>query len=207
MNGYIVNFAGSKPRLINNLNPLKPALRELNASLQQIEFHAAPPTYIQIRPKRCYATMENRNFDVRQSLGRRCVLEYHRLHETPELEISFKKVKTIIERMANDEAWRKNVTDVRNWLEFGALEKHRFDASPKRYYDDSQGLSGGEKAKLAYTIPGVSHRISIWQLTRKDINQNPSVLWWWMRPSVKLTRKTPCLRWNYSNNSTCSSWW
>ena len=44
------------------------------------------------------------------------------------------------------------MTDVRNWLEFGAIEKHRLDESPKRYYDDSQGLSGGEKAKLAYTI-------------------------------------------------------
>ena len=54
--------------------------------------------------------------------------------------------------MTNDEVWRKKVTDVRNWLEFGAIEKHRFDDSPKRYYDDSQGLSGGEKAKLAYTI-------------------------------------------------------
>lgn len=147
----IVNFAGFEASLDKQFKSIKASIKELNASLQQIEFHAAPPTYIQIDHKDVRDHGESGISMFRQSL-RDVFSNITRLHETPELEISFKKVKTIIERMANDEAWRKKVTDVRNWLEFGALEKHRFDASPKRYYDDSQGLSGGEKAKLAYTI-------------------------------------------------------
>ena len=44
------------------------------------------------------------------------------------------------------------VTDVRNWLEFAAIERFRADDRERQYYVDSQSLSGGEKAKLAYTI-------------------------------------------------------
>jgi uncharacterized protein YPO0396 len=41
---------------------------------------------------------------------------------------------------------------VRNWLEFAASERYRADEQERQYYEDSQSLSGGEKAKLAYTI-------------------------------------------------------
>jgi uncharacterized protein YPO0396 len=69
-----------------------------------------------------------------------------------ELEASFKKIKQIIEELASNENWRKKVTDVRNWLEFAADERYRDDNTQRQYYVDSQSLSGGEKAKLAYTI-------------------------------------------------------
>lgn len=147
----IVNFAGFEASLDKQFKAIKASIKELNESLQQIEFHSTPPTYIQIYHKDVRDHGESGITMFRQSL-REVFSNITRLHETPELEVSFKKVKVIIERMTTDEAWRKKVTDVRNWLEFGAIEKHRLDASPKRYYDDSQGLSGGEKAKLAYTI-------------------------------------------------------
>jgi len=44
------------------------------------------------------------------------------------------------------------VTDVRNWLDFSAQELYREDDTLKNYYSDSSGKSGGQKAKLAYTI-------------------------------------------------------
>ncbi len=44
------------------------------------------------------------------------------------------------------------MTDVRNWLEFSAEERYREDDTIKNYYSDSAGKSGGQKAKLAYTI-------------------------------------------------------
>ena len=147
----IVNFASFETSLDRQFNGIKASIKELNESLQQIEFHTTPPTYIQIDYKEIRDHGESGVTMFRQSL-RNVFSNLHKLHEPQELEESFKKVKTIIERMTNDEVWRKKVTDVRNWLEFGAIEKHRFDDSPKRYYDDSQGLSGGEKAKLAYTI-------------------------------------------------------
>ena len=48
--------------------------------------------------------------------------------------------------------WTAKVTDVRNWLEFAAEERYREDDTQKAYYSDSSGKSGGQKAKLAYTI-------------------------------------------------------
>ena len=69
-----------------------------------------------------------------------------------ELEKSFKRIQKIIEELSNNESWRKKVTDVRNWLEFAAIERFRADDTERQYYMDSQSLSGGEKAKLAYTI-------------------------------------------------------
>jgi uncharacterized protein YPO0396 len=41
---------------------------------------------------------------------------------------------------------------VRHWLSFAAIERYRADDSEKHYYSDSSGKSGGQKAKLAYTI-------------------------------------------------------
>ena len=147
----IVNFASFETSLDKQFKAIKASLQELNDSLKQIEFHAAPPTYIQIDSKDIRDHGDTGVTMFRQSL-REVFSNLQTLREPQELEASFKKVKAIIERMTTDEAWRRRVTDVRNWLEFGAIEKHRLDESPKRYYDDSQGLSGGEKAKLAYTI-------------------------------------------------------
>ncbi len=147
----IVNFASFEASLDKQFKAIKSSVRELNESLKEIEFHSTPPTYIQIDHKEIRDHGESGITMFRKSL-RDVFSNIHKLHEPAELEESFKKVKGIIERMTSDEPWRKKVTDVRNWLEFGALEQHRLDDSPKRYYDDSQGLSGGEKAKLAYTI-------------------------------------------------------
>ena len=147
----IVNFASFETSLDKQFKAIKANLKELNDSLKQIEFHTTPPTYIQIDAKELRDHGDAGIAQFRQSL-REVFANVSQIYDPPELEISFRKVKTIIERLTSDESWRRKVTDVRNWLEFGALENHRFDDSPKRYYDDSQGLSGGEKAKLAYTI-------------------------------------------------------
>ncbi|PID57764.1 hypothetical protein CSB45_05935 [candidate division KSB3 bacterium] len=147
----IVNFASFETSLDKQFKAIKTGIRELNACLREIEFHSTPPTYIQIDDKEIRDRGESGVTMFRQSL-RDVFSRLRQLHEADALEESFMKVKAIIERMTHDESWRQKVTDVRNWLEFGAIEKHRLDDSPKRYYDDSQGLSGGEKAKLAYTI-------------------------------------------------------
>ncbi len=41
---------------------------------------------------------------------------------------------------------------MRNWLDFAASERSKANNSEKNHYSDSSGLSGGQKAKLAYTI-------------------------------------------------------
>jgi uncharacterized protein YPO0396 len=41
---------------------------------------------------------------------------------------------------------------VRNWFDFAAVETDDATETERSYFDDSAGQSGGEKAKLAFTI-------------------------------------------------------
>lgn len=147
----IVNFASFEASLDRQFKAIKESIKELNESLRQIQFHTTPPTYIQLDYKEVRDAGETGVSAFRHAL-RDVFANVSRLHDPQEVEISYHKIKTIVEDLMRDDAWRRKVTDVRNWLEFGAIEKHRLDDTPKQYYDDSQGLSGGEKAKLAYTI-------------------------------------------------------
>ena len=59
-----------------------------------------------------------------------------------------------MERLGDKErtTWRNKVIDVRNWYDFAALELERETDATCSCYDGSSGQSGGEKAKLAFTI-------------------------------------------------------
>ncbi len=48
--------------------------------------------------------------------------------------------------------WKRRVTDVRNWLEFAISEKDRQTGKEVNYVAQSSGRSGGQKAKMAFTI-------------------------------------------------------
>jgi uncharacterized protein YPO0396 len=67
-------------------------------------------------------------------------------------EISFQRIRALIERFEQEERWTNKVSDVRYWLDFAAEERYREDDKEKNFYSDSSGKSGGQKAKLAYTI-------------------------------------------------------
>ncbi|MFC8921205.1 ATP-binding protein [Cellulosimicrobium sp. NPDC057127] len=78
-------------------------------------------------------------------------------------EERFLRVKALVERFRGregmtdlDEAWRRRVTDVRNWFVLSASERSRADDSEHEHYSDSGGKSGGQKEKLAYTILAAS---------------------------------------------------
>jgi uncharacterized protein YPO0396 len=146
----IFDIANFKTSLENKESIILESIEEINASLRDINFNAHPQTYIEldIHKSRDVAVR-----DFRQLL-RDAMPDPTKLirNEDSELEASFIRIKTIIEELSNNEVWRKKVTDVRNWLEFAAIERYRTDNQQRQYYVDSQSLSGGEKAKLAYTI-------------------------------------------------------
>ncbi|HVL84862.1 MAG TPA: ATP-binding protein [Pseudonocardia sp.] len=78
-------------------------------------------------------------------------------------EQRFLDVARIIERFRGrpghadaDKAWTRRVTDVRNWFTFSASERHRDTDEEWEHYRDSDGKSGGQKEKLAYTILAAS---------------------------------------------------
>ena len=78
-------------------------------------------------------------------------------------EQRFLDVQHIIERFRGrdghtdtDRAWTRRVTDVRNWFTFSASERDRGSDEEFEHYRDSDGKSGGQKEKLAYTILAAS---------------------------------------------------
>ena len=78
-------------------------------------------------------------------------------------EQRFLDVKRMIERFRgregyaeSDKAWTRRVTDVRNWFVFSASERDLATDEEWEHYSDSDGKSGGQKEKLAYTILAAS---------------------------------------------------
>jgi uncharacterized protein YPO0396 len=78
-------------------------------------------------------------------------------------EQRFQDVQRIIERFRgrdghadSDRTWTRRVTDVRNWFTFSASERDRETDAEWEHYRDSDGKSGGQKEKLAYTILAAS---------------------------------------------------
>jgi len=68
-----------------------------------------------------------------------------------ELDRAYNRIKALIQHFDDDPNWMRRVIDVRRWRVFAA---EQLDASGRQvdYYSDSSGKSGGQKAKLAYTI-------------------------------------------------------
>lgn len=78
-------------------------------------------------------------------------------------EQRFEEVKRIIERFRGridhadaDKAWTAKVTDIRNWFTFAGSEQDKVSGAEYEHYRDSDGKSGGQKEKLAYTILAAS---------------------------------------------------
>ncbi len=146
----IFDIANFKTGLDNQETLIREGIETINQSLRNIDFGTNPVTYIQLD---MHLTRDQAVREFKQLL-RQAMPDPGKLvlGDDKELEASFKRIKRIIEELSANELWRKKVTDVRNWLEFGAIERFRSDDQEFKYYVDSQSLSGGEKAKLAYTI-------------------------------------------------------
>jgi uncharacterized protein YPO0396 len=119
----------------------------LNLSLQKLEYR--PGTHIRLEPRPV------RDADIRdfQTRLRQCV--EGSFADTPEAnEARFVQIKELILRLRDDEdrVWRDKVTDVRRWFDFVAAVISRQTGKTDSVYQDSSGQSGGEKAKLAFTI-------------------------------------------------------
>lgn len=123
-------------------------ISQLNQSLQYIPY--SDDSIIQLKMARTKDT------DVRdfQNMLKNSVKGQLESAQQLDLEESYHRVKAIIDRLKRDEKWARKVTDVRNWADFFAAESYIGSDQQKNYYSDSSGLSGGQKAKLAFTILG-----------------------------------------------------
>lgn len=131
--------------LEKQVSEYRESIAVLNESLRTIAYTSA--TYILLTAD------ANRDVDIQgfRSALRSCIPDVgQRSAETNEL--SFQRIRALIDRFDKEERWAAKVTDVRNWLDFAAEERYEADGAVKNYYSDSSGKSGGQKAKLAYTI-------------------------------------------------------
>ena len=117
----------------------------LNAALKSIEY--SPRTYITIR-----ATQTN-DADVRNFRGRlKSCLEYGLAPDGSARENAFRRISDLIGLFREKPDWSIKVTDTRNWLAFAVEERDRETGQQENIYEDTSGKSGGQKAKLAFTI-------------------------------------------------------
>ncbi len=77
------------------------------------------------------------------------------LDETQRLEL-YKKIREIVTRFVAEPEWMARVADSRLWLEFYTDEHRRADGVVINSMGSSTGKSGGQKAKMAFTILAAS---------------------------------------------------
>ncbi|MEO6597467.1 MAG: SbcC/MukB-like Walker B domain-containing protein [Planctomycetota bacterium] len=150
----INSMAALQAHLQRRRHDIEEKTRTINVSLGAIEYDRTLGTFIELASLPA-ADAEVRDF---QSELRACISGSA---EDGELytEQKFLQVKQLVGRMMGregqsdqDARWTLKVTDVRNWFEFGAVERWRADGTEREFYRDSSGKSGGQKEKLAYTI-------------------------------------------------------
>jgi uncharacterized protein YPO0396 len=150
----IQEIAGLSAELRKQDQLIRDRVATINRSLAAIDYR--PGTYIQLDAS---ATPNTEIRDFREQL-RVCTTNIVVGSDDDQYsEQRFFDVKSIIDRFKGresyteaDRRWTARVTDVRQWSTFTASERWRHDDSEYETYSDSDGKSGGQKEKLAYTV-------------------------------------------------------
>lgn len=154
--------------LRNEEDRIKEIIEELNVPLKKITFNKHPETYLQLE---CKTTKEQevRLFKEQLSATIPNALEFETQKDDVYREQVFNKIKELITELQKEEAWRKRVTDIRNWLSFSAREYSNIDGKPGRFHDNTASYSGGEKAQFTYAILGaaIAHQFGIYSPGRQ----------------------------------------
>jgi uncharacterized protein YPO0396 len=120
-------------------------ISQLNESLRQLEYR--PGTHMVLEPRQ----VRDAEVVEFQNALRECLAGT--FEGTAEAdEARFLRIQKLITRLREEHTWRDKVTDVRRWFDFAAHELDNTTGKERGYYEDSTGQSGGEKAKLAFTI-------------------------------------------------------
>ncbi len=140
-------------------------IAELNESLSSIVYQQQPQTRIKLTLEKIQDT-QIKQFNT--LLGAAIPDVGANLQGNDKnLEIAnnrfFEATKTLLEALKADELFCKKVLDVRRWFVFAVEEYDPLSEKQVRYYQDSAGISGGQKAKLAYTIlaAAIAHQFDV----------------------------------------------
>lgn len=131
-------FQADRSEIVNKID-------QLNESLRQLEYRPGTHMRLEPRPVRDPEVVEF------QGALKECLADT--FEGTAEAdEARFLRIEKLIARLREQQRWRDKVTDVRRWFDFAARELDNATGEDRNYFEDSTGQSGGEKAKLAFTI-------------------------------------------------------
>ncbi len=120
-------------------------IRQLNQSLTSISDDSGTHMKLEIIP-----TKDREISDFRQQLLS-CLDGGFGAGDVADEE-RYKVIAAFIKRLKEEDRWRDRVIDVRRWFHFAVGEYDATSGEQTSYYTDSAGQSGGEKARLAFTI-------------------------------------------------------
>ncbi|MGN0906347.1 MAG: SbcC/MukB-like Walker B domain-containing protein, partial [Bullifex sp.] len=129
------------------------AIRILNRNLMKIPFDKTSRTHLQLEMKPS-ADKDHREFERLLQQSFPDVRDIISDSEEKRKQI-YEGIKTFLDHYRKDDALRDKVLDLRRKYVFSAREVSP-DGSTKQFYQDTGALSGGEKAKLTYTILAAS---------------------------------------------------
>lgn len=154
LNEEMINRMSSfKEQLDEQLHEIVRNIDSLNKSLKLIQFRKNPDTYIQLEAKEDLSP-QIKEFRTRLISWKPDLSTYYKTKDESILEQSYLLIKSLLDELDLKESWRKEVTDVRQWLRFTAREVLKSDQTNYRSYTGTEKLSGGEQAQLTYTILG-----------------------------------------------------
>jgi uncharacterized protein YPO0396 len=132
-------------RLDEHQEAIEARIDEINNALNGIDY--SEDTYVQLR---LLSQAKQEITEFRRDL-RSCF--EHGISPAAEERLKiFERVRVLLEQFQHDPDGTQRVTDVRNWFAAGVRELRRSDGTEVNYYAATTGKSGGQKAKLAFTI-------------------------------------------------------
>lgn len=145
LNADIIKF---KNFIDNGNQEIRKAISTLNANLKEIPYGDSPKTYLQLK------ISDNRDQKITEfnRMLKNAIPNAAGYQTEDEEEKAFRRIKDFIDFIRENEKNRKFILDLRNWHSFAAPELRYEDDGEENYHSDSNSLSGGEKAKLTYTI-------------------------------------------------------
>lgn len=151
----IANFNG---QLARQRETIKERIGQINQSLSGIDYNPGRYIVLELQPN---PDAEIRDFQ--QDLRACTEGAVTGSDDVQYSDAKFLQVKAIIDRFRGregltelDRRWTEKVSDIRNWFLFAASERWRADNSEHDHCSDSDGKSGGQKEKMAYTILAAS---------------------------------------------------
>ena len=164
LNADIIRF---KNFIDNGNQEIKKAIATLNDNLKKIPYGDNPKTFLQLK----IADSRDQKLVEFNRMLKNAIPNAAGYESDDEEEKAFRRIKDFIDFVRENERNRKFILDLRNWHSFAATELKYEDETETHYYSDSNSLSGGEKAKLTYTIlaSAIAYQFGINESTSRSL--------------------------------------